>query len=114
MRFERVWSGRVTRSRRATAPTSQAPTRMSVSVTRTLSEWASPQRSQVATTTAGSPDQSASESTRRSWPGFGATGPLETMPLEPAIERAPAETERLGGEAHVAGMACQRLPDEDG
>src|SRR5215211_4702799 len=35
------------------------------------------------------------------------------MMLETPVERAPAESQHLGGLAHVAAVAFERLPDQD-
>src|SRR5256885_1713740 len=62
--------------------------------------------STIATTIAGTPPSSVSQKTRCSCCG------LEAMALEPAIERAAREAQRLGRLAHIAAGACQRLLDQ--
>ena len=70
---------------------------------RTRIGYAPDQSSQQATTTAGSPASSAPVKTRDSW--LRGRPRSEAMMLEPTIESAPAQTQRLGGLAHVAAVA---------
>ena len=71
---------------------------------------AGPQQASSATSTAGRPARSASaEHPRLVTGGAGRAAGSEPMVLEPAIERAPAQAQRLGGLAHVAAVA-RRAP----
>src|SRR5687768_9949919 len=105
-----VCSGRTTRSRATAAPTSQAPIAKSEKVRRTRSGWSPVHSSQQATSTAGRPAASTAVKIRDSWVALRLRS--EAMVLEPAIERAPAQAERLGRLADVALVPLERLADQ--
>src|SRR5450432_1575182 len=117
-RLESVCSGNTTRSRTAKANPSQTPTISTVSVHCTLAEGLSAVQSiHSAMAEPGNPASSASRTTRPSWlrrAGLSLTfiPGLQAVPLEPAIERAAAQAERIGGVADVAAETRQRLLDQ--
>src|SRR6478672_10263428 len=105
-----VCSGRTTLSRSSAAPTIQAPTANREKVSRTRRGWSPLQSSPQATSTAGSPANSAPVKTRDSW--LRGRPRSEPMVLKSAVECAPAQPKRLGGLTDVAAVALQRLADQ--
>src|ERR1017187_2070524 len=117
-RLEMVCKGNTTRSRAARANPSQAPEISTESVHCTLVEESPLHSIHRAMAEPGSPASSASRTTRPSWLSRAGlslafiTGPQQAISLQPPVERAAAQAERVGGMADVAAESRQRLLDE--
>src|SRR5262245_11010003 len=116
--LESVWSEVITRPRSASAHPAQKATIATVSVSRRLARCGYAHSSTSATISAGSPPASASTVSRVSWRGgrrwalLTRCGASQAVTLEPAVERAARESERLRRLAHVALVSLEGAPNQ--
>src|SRR5450759_4436697 len=118
-RLASVCKGNTTRSRAAKANPSQAPKISTLNVHCTLAEGLSAVHSiHSAMAEPGNPASSASRTTQPSWLSRAGlslafiAGPQQAISLQPPVERAAAQTERVGRVADVAAETRQRLFDQ--